>query len=249
MIQVINRALNILEVIANNSDKELGLSEIADEVELNHGTCANILKTLVNRDYVEQVGTKKGYKLGYMSYQLTNAKSYYTDILSISKSLMDDLRDEINEMVILSIIKSGKRVLLYEAPCNHTLQIRTTQESSIYRATTGRMILAHYSPKELDDLIEKIGLPTEKEWPEVKSKSDLIQYLNQIKTNDVEITLNLNHVVGLATPIYKKGTVIASLGIYLPDVRFGKTEKNDIIKQLKKTTALINDRIAKSKKE
>ena len=194
MIQVINRALNILEVIANNSDKELGLSEIADEVELNHGTCANILKTLVNRDYVEQVGTKKGYKLGYMSYQLTNAKSYYTDILSISKSLMDDLRDEINEMVILSIIKSGKRVLLYEAPCNHTLQIRTTQESSIYRATTGRMILAHYSPKELDDLIEKIGLPTEKEWPEVKSKSDLIQYLNQIKTNDVEITLNLNHV-------------------------------------------------------
>ena len=38
MIQVINRALNILEVIANNSDKELGLAEIADEVELNHGT-------------------------------------------------------------------------------------------------------------------------------------------------------------------------------------------------------------------
>ena len=33
------------------------------------------------------------------------------------------------------------------------------------------MILAHYSPKELNDFIDKIGLPTEEEWPEVKTKS------------------------------------------------------------------------------
>ena len=52
-----------------------------------------------------------------------------------------------------------------------------------------------------------------------------------------------NHVVGLATPILKKGKVIASLGIYLPDIRFGKSEKNNIIKQLKKTTDLINEKI------
>ena len=64
MIQVVNRALNILEIIAKNPDRELGLTEIADSVELNHGTCANILKTLVLRGYVEQAGAKKGYKLG-----------------------------------------------------------------------------------------------------------------------------------------------------------------------------------------
>ena len=49
MIQVINRALNILEIIAHDHNKEWGLSEIANELELNHGTCANILKTLVQR--------------------------------------------------------------------------------------------------------------------------------------------------------------------------------------------------------
>ena len=66
MIQVINRALNILEILAQEPDKEFGLSEIATAVELNAGTCANILKTLVYRNYVEQSGTKKRYKLGYM---------------------------------------------------------------------------------------------------------------------------------------------------------------------------------------
>lgn len=243
MIQVVNRALNILEVIANSPDKELGLSEIANAVELNHGTCANILKTLVNRDYVEQTGVKKGYKLGYMAYQLTNTNSYYTELITAAKVPMDNLRNEINETTILSIIKNNKRLLLNEAQCTHEIQVRTTQESSAYRATTGRMILAYYSPKELNDFIDKTGLPTDDEWPEVKNKSDLIQQLNEIRINKFELSWNKNHVVGLATPILRKEHVIASLGIYLPDIRFGKTEKNNIIKQLKKTTEIINEKI------
>ena len=206
MIQVINRALNILEILAQEPDKEFGLSEIATAVELNAGTCANILKTLVYRNYVEQSGTKKGYKLGYMIYQLTRDNSYNTELVNAAKVAMDNLRDNINETVILSVIKGDKRILLNESQCTHEIQVRTTNESSVYRATTGRMILAHYSPKEL-------------------------------------LSWNKNHVVGLATPILKKGKVIASLGIYLPDIRFGKSEKNNIIKQLKKATDIINEKI------
>lgn len=243
MIQVINRALNILEILAQEPDKEFGLSEIATAVELNAGTCANILKTLVYRNYVEQSGTKKGYKLGYMVYQLTRDNSYNTELINASKIAMDNLRDSINETVILSVIKGNKRILLNESQCTHEIQVRTTHESSVYRATTGRMILAHYSPKELNDLIDKIGLPTEEEWPEVKNKSELIQQLNEIRTNNIELSWNKNHVVGLATPVLKKGKVIASLGIYLPDIRFGKSEKNNIIKQLKKATDIINEKI------
>lgn len=244
MIQVVNRALNILEVIAKSPDKELGLSEIANTVELNHGTCANILKTLVSRDYVEQTAAKKGYKLGYMAFQLTNANSYNTELINVAKIPMDDLRNNINETVILSIIKNDRRILLNESQCAHEIQVRTTIESSVYRATTGRMILAHYSPKELNDFIDKAGLPTEEEWPEVKNKAELIQLLNEIRTNSIELSWNKNHVVGLATPVLKKGKVIASLGIYLPDIRFGRSEKNNIIKQLKQTTDIINDKIS-----
>ena len=222
MIQVINRALNILEILAQEPDKEFGLSEIATAVELNAGTCANILKTLVYRNYVEQSGTKKGYKLGYMIYQLTRDNSYNTELVNAAKVAMDNLRDNINETVILSVIKGDKRILLNESQCTHEI---------------------HYSPKELNDFIDKIGLPTEEEWPEVKTKSELIQLLNDIRTNNIELSWNKNHVVGLATPILKKGKVIASLGIYLPDIRFGKSEKNNIIKQLKKATDIINEKI------
>ena len=213
MIQVVNRALNILEIIAKNPDRELGLTEIADSVELNHGTCANILKTLVLRGYVEQAGAKKGYKLGYMAYQLTNTISYYNELINASKDLMDVLRDEINETVILSVIKENKRFVLYEAECNHPIQVRTMPESEVYRTTTGRMILSGYSPKELNDFISEKGLPNDDEWPEITSKSDLISYLDDIRMHEMAVTINKNHVVGVALPLFKKGQLMAAIGV------------------------------------
>lgn len=243
MIQVIHRALNILELLAKDPKEEMRLSEIADILQLNHATCANILKTLVNRNYVEQVKSKKGYTLGYMAYHLTNIESYDTELITIAKTPMEKLNEEINERIILSTIKNDKRVLLKELPCNHEVQVQTINETSVYRATTGRMILAYYSRKELDSFIRRAGMPSEEDWPEVKTRSELIHILTDIKTKQFVISHNKNHVVGLATPIIKNDRIIASLGIYLPDVRFTKTEKEKIIKSLKIATDQINNEL------
>ena len=59
MIQVINRALNILELVSKERDREFSLSEIANSLNLNASTCANIIKTLVTRGYLEQQGKKQ----------------------------------------------------------------------------------------------------------------------------------------------------------------------------------------------
>lgn len=240
MIQVINRALNILELIAKDPQKEFGLSEIADSLQLNHSTCANILKTLVNREYVEQSIAKKGYKLGYMAYRLTNTNLYDKELINASEKLLKKLNEEINETVILSIIKNDKRVLLKEFVCTHDVQIRTKEETKVYKTTTGRMILSYYSSRKLREFLLRVGLPSKEDWPEIKTKSDLINTLNKIKTDQFLITHNKNHVVGLAAPIFKNNKAIASIGIYLPDLRFGDIEKNKIINSLKVTANQIN---------
>jgi DNA-binding IclR family transcriptional regulator len=247
MIQVINRALSILEFIASDTNKEFGLSEIADNLRLNHSTCANILKTLVQRNFVEQTGTKKGYKLGYMVYKLCDSNLYNEELVHAAKDLMDKLGEALNEAVILCITKNDKRLVLYETFPNQELQVKTSTESPIYKATTGRMILSYYSPKELDDLIERIGLPHEEDWPEVRTKEELIQQLDTIRKNNMEIYCNKNHIIGLATPIFRKNKVIASLGIYLPDARYGATEKKTLPALLKETTNQINERIGRQK--
>ena len=55
MIQVINRALDILELIAEEPEKQKSLSEISEKLDLNSGTCANIIKTLVSRNYINKI--------------------------------------------------------------------------------------------------------------------------------------------------------------------------------------------------
>lgn len=249
MIQVINRALNILELVASDTNREFRLSEIADALELNHGTCANILKTLVTRNYIEQSAAKKGYKLGYMAYKICDFNLYNEELVSISKDLIDKLGERLNEAVILSVIKNDRRVILYEITSTQELHVRTTPEVSIYRLTTGRMILAYYSPKELDDFIERVGLPTEDEWPGAQSKEDVIRMLDIIRKNNIEISCNKNHVVGLSTPIFKNNKVIASLGIYLPEARYDHVESKIIPALLRKTTDAINGRIALQKQK
>lgn len=239
MIQVIHRALNILELLAENTKNELSLSEIADSLHLNHSTCANILKTLVNRNYVEQLKSKGGYRLGYMAHQLANTDPYDTRLLNLAKLPLEILMNEINETIIVSKIKKDKRVLITEISCNHDVQVKTTVESSVFKATTGRIILAHYSPKELEDFIHRCGLPSEEEWPEAKTKSDLIKLLTDIRKEQFAFSHN-NHVIGLATPLYINNRIYASLGVYLPDIRFGDTEKSKLINALKRTTNSIN---------
>mgnify|MGYP002412761736 CR=1 FL=1 len=159
---------------------------------------------------------------------------------------MENLIEEINETVILSVIKNYKRILLKEIPCSHEIQVRTTNESSVYKASTGRLILSYYSPKELEDFISKVGLPSEEDWPEIQTKEDLFQQLNEIKNNQLALSHNRNHVVGISTPIFKNKKVEASLGVYLPDIRFGKNEKNKIINALTIATTQINKNISRN---
>lgn len=234
MIQVLHRAFNIMEYIAKNPKQEHALRDIANAFNMNHATCANILKTMVNRGYIEQVGQKKGYKLGYMTYQVADSPSYYDDLILASDEALLNLMTEINESVILSVVKHDKRLVLKQMTCSHEIQVRTSNQTSVYRATSGRLLLAYYSAEELEVFIKRNGMPTEADdWSEVQTKEDLEQQLSLIRKQGFCISQNRSAVIGLAVPILRKGKTIASIGIYLPAMRFGQQEKERLLKAMR----------------
>ena len=53
-IKVIEKALNILELLASEESREFPLGAIADTLNMDHGTCSNIIKTLASRGYINQ---------------------------------------------------------------------------------------------------------------------------------------------------------------------------------------------------
>ena len=245
MIQVIHRAFDIIELCAKNRDRELTLSDIADKLELNHGTCANILKTLVSRNYIEQLGYKKGYRLGSMIFQLGGNISLKQELLQAAKSPMEQLVDELNETCLIGIMRKSdnKRVVLHQVHCNHDIVVRTATEKEIYNTTTGRVILAYLAEKDMETVIQKHGLPTLSVWPEADSREKLDQELARIRRDGFAFQKTPTHIIGLAVPLFRAGVVIAGLSIYMPEMRYAESMKTLAVSRLIEAGKQIDERL------
>ncbi|MGA0555163.1 IclR family transcriptional regulator [Larkinella sp. VNQ87] len=244
MIQVINRAFDLLELISNDPERPKSLGDLADALQLNHGTCANILKTLVARGYVEQVGTKKGYILGAQSYSLTGNDAYRKDLLEAAREEMDALTRAVNENCLLAVLKDNQRIAIYRTFAEQDLQVRTTDIKPVYDAASGRLLLAMLPGEKIQRFIAKYGLPTHDSWPEIKSETELMEALALIRQEELALqTIANRHVMGLAVPVYKNGLVVASLSIYLPEYRYMAMDKRHLLDLLRKTARSITKRL------
>ena len=243
MIQVVHRALDIIEFVARDRNKEFGLGEISGNLGLNKGTCANIIKTLVSRGYLEQSGKKRGYKLGSGAYYLTGNFFLKDELLQVSREPMQELQAKLNECCILAVIKDNMRYTLHKVSSTQELQVITNnEEKHVYLTATGRMILACMDQQEREQFIQRYGLPEEM-WNGVGDKHDLIRELEKIKNEQLAIHNDGAHVVGVGVPLYKKDKVIASLGIYLPEVRFTNPLQDLIFKEISHAARLISEKI------
>jgi DNA-binding IclR family transcriptional regulator len=248
MIQVVNRALDILEFCSRQPDKSFTLSEIADLLELNHGTCANILKTLVDRKYIEQEGYKKGYRLGSMSYYLTKNFSPRTSLVELARPIMKELCDLLNETVIVAVYNKhdNKRIILHSEFTDQELQVRSGKEKDAYDTSTGRLLIACLSLQEREDIIKTIGLPAPHIWREASTRDGFMNELDKIKKTQIAFQKTATHVMGVAVPVFYHQKAIASLGIYLPDIRFQGDLKKIMINNLVHSAKQLSDLLADS---
>ena len=148
MIQVINRACDILELIAKDPDTPKTLGEIAGELELNAGTCSNIIKTLVDRQYIEKIDKQKGYCLGAMAYKLTGNEGYKKTLVTAAKLELEALTKKINENSLLAQLNGGTRVAIFRATAKNDVQAVTPAEKPAYETTSGRMLIAMLPDEE-----------------------------------------------------------------------------------------------------
>jgi DNA-binding IclR family transcriptional regulator len=125
MIQVLNRAFDILELLSRDIEKEYTLSEIADPLNLHHSTCANIIKTMINRGYIQK---KKGYTIGKQLYYLTNNFTNEARIVKWAINPMKDLSNILRESCIIAVIKSNSRITLHKETFEQELQVNALDE-------------------------------------------------------------------------------------------------------------------------
>jgi IclR family KDG regulon transcriptional repressor len=243
MIQVIIRAINILEFIARHDKEPVQLFKIAEHVGLSHPTTANIVKTLLAKNYLEQMGRKKGYRLGIAAFQLTGNPFYQQNLITAAKDPMEELTQQLNETSILAMIQNNERIILHQVECNQVLKVNAVMVADVYNASSSRLLMAYFTSKELDSLIKAVGLPTKKVWPGAQTRTGLEAELNKIRKVEFVQLVSVYHTVGFAVPIYKDKVVIAALSIFVPESRYTESHKGKIARLIRKAAKQITERL------
>jgi DNA-binding IclR family transcriptional regulator len=244
MIQVIDKALDIIELISQDPEKIWPLGSVADPLNMNHGTCANIIKTLVNRNYLERMPAKKGYKLGMMAYKLTANRNYKNELMTIARSEMTRLTKLFNENTLLAVLQGSKRVGIIRISCEHQIQVITPAEKDAYDSSTGRLLIAMKSDEELEEFIKQNGLPKDITGKRKLSKRAFMDEVKEIRNEGCFALLPDDQVLGVAYPIYQQDQVIASISIYAPAFRCTETKKKKMQIELEKAAQAISSRIS-----
>ena len=89
-------------------------------------------------------------------------------------------------------------------------------------------------------------MPTEDEWPAIyKSDNPDLEFrrrLNKIRKMGYEVDFAPNGIVGFAAPLWRKGHVVGSVGIYLPATRL--SDEQEMLDRLLATADSINRKLS-----
>jgi DNA-binding IclR family transcriptional regulator len=242
MIQVIHRAFDILEFIAKEPEKPKTLSEIAGSLQLNAGTCANIIKTMIERRYIDKI-EKKGYVLGANAYNIGGGDSYKRKLLEVAREEMELLTHVLDENSELTVLQNNLRIVLLRVSSNHDLQVRAASERIAYDTASGRIMIAFLPETALEKYVEKYGLPTVEEWREATTEKNLKREIGKIKADGYAIRTTKEQIFGIAVPIFVNDKTVAGLGVYMPEFRYEKYDKKKIIERIIQSGKKINEKL------
>lgn len=152
-VQSIERAFALLDAI---SSSELGITELASRVGIPKSTVARIVSTLLDVGAVERVSPDATYRIGPTVYGLAAGRSRVADLLSRSRPHLKMLARELREDAGLSVPDGNQVHYIAQVDAENNIQVRdwTGTLLPMHVVSSGLVMLAHWSPDQLDRYIE-----------------------------------------------------------------------------------------------
>ena len=217
----IERAITIIELLSSTQDG-FSLQELIDKTGLAKTTVFRILNTFVKYGYLFKesdnsfVLTKKFLKLGLSSMG---------DESLIEKSLgvMRQLKDELNETVLIGTMVDEKIIMLDQVIGNHpfTFFLKPGKKVDMHVSAPGKAYLAFCDPNERDSLIADMELTRYNE-NTITDKKTFKKHLDDIRNLGyaIDCAEELEGVHCIGAPVYSSnGQPVALLWVTGPSSR------------------------------
>ncbi|HWU20384.1 MAG TPA: IclR family transcriptional regulator [Nocardioides sp.] len=244
-VQSVDRAITVLEIIAREGSA--GVSEVATEIGVHKSTAFRLLAALEERDLVEQNVDRGKYQLAFGILRLASAIPARIDMVRQAQPVMEELALHIDETINLAVVRKQYVVNVQQALGSAAVSSHNWvgQLTPIHATSSGKVLLAHMTPAQRDDLLDKAGL-TAYTPQTVTSRTTLLGQLDRIRIEDYAATFE-ELEVGLnasATSVRDHtGTVVGALSVSGPAFRFDKARIEAVEEDVKAAAARISHRL------
>ena len=243
IVQSIDRALSILEVLSDYSEG-LGVTEISEQVNLHKSTVYRLLTTLIYKGYVVQDAETNKYGITLKLFELGSKKVESMDLLSVSKEYTKKLMESVNEVVHLVVREGSEIVYIDKVEANNTIMMASTigKRSPMYCTSVGKAILAHLPEKKVKEIwdnskIVKYTDYTITDFEELKTELEDIRQKGYAVDNEE----NEMGVRCIGVPIFNRhGKVEAAISISGPAIRVTESKISNFSIKVMNTASLIS---------
>lgn len=187
MIQSVGRALDILMTVSDMRGEPVTLGAISQKTGIHTSTCAHLVQTLCEKGFLSQVSRSSGYILGAYAYYLTRYKTFHKELIETCNPALKWIQRRTGHTALLAILVEGEKFVISYAEDNKYLLHERGElfRGNLYNSATGRAMLSTMHRAELANLVQKIGLPREEDWPGIDSLNTLEKELRALANQKI----------------------------------------------------------------
>jgi len=241
MSQSLKTGIDALLILGTR--KSVGVTELAQALDINKSTAFRILDTFLEANMVEKTKDTQKYKLGPAILKLS--EQYYKNFSDIAeaKPLMNRLAEEIRESVHLCVCANSKAVVIEQTMSDSLLVVNAKIGNSepLHCSAVGKCLVAFALEEEREKMLSGIGF--EKYTDKTISSAEAFNAeLTRVRAqgwaiDDGELS---EHIRCVAVPVLdKKGNCKYSLGTSGASSRMTQEKIERIVPLMVKTAASI----------
>ena len=246
LINSILRASNILKCFSGDKT-HFKITELARQLGLDRSTTYRILLSLEKAGFVERDEKAGTYSLGLGAFEIGNAYLRQKDLIQVSRPVMADLAQKVQETVHLAVLSETEIVYVDKCDSPRSLGVMSKigQRGPLHCTSLGKILLAFQPEEEQLRIIQKIKMNAFTSRT-ITTKQGLVEELKIVKRQGYALDRREieEDVECIGAPILDHlKNVIAALSISGPQRKIGTPKEKQVIQDVVSAAALISSKM------
>lgn len=242
-IIMVERALNVIKMLSD-SEESVGVSEIAENLELPKATVFRILNTLYKSGFATKDPINDKYDLSIAFVEIGEKLKYRMDLEKIASGVMEELSKKVGETVNLGIFYEDEILTIHSIQGESSILVSKLKPTSpLYCSSTGKLFLSEMNEAEAEEYFANAKLTK-------RTRNTITTFEEFLKEKPVILSEKIAYdreefeygLTCMSCPVLgKSGKIVATIGISGPTSRLVYKDFDSLAKEIKSSAVELSE--------